>query len=135
MDVPASVQLAGFKDLVPDPQKRIAIVYNPARSGPLMVDAQAEAKRRDLSLELVPAESSEQVRLRLTFIKPIIGAIWIVPDESFEANDRTLAWFKFLVGEAAALHVPLFVSMNTLSDLLLQEGALAALVADPGGMG
>jgi ABC-type uncharacterized transport system substrate-binding protein len=68
-------------------------------------------------------------------IKPIIGAIWIVPDESFVANDRTLTWFKFLVSEATDLRVPLFVSMNALSDLLLQEGGLGALVADPTGMG
>ena len=135
MDVPLGVQLAGFRELVPDRQKRMAIVYNPARSSSLMAAAQSEAKSRNVLLELIPAESSEQIRLRFTLIKPIIGAIWVVPDESFVANDRTLTWFKFLVSEATELHVPLFVSINPLSDLLLQEGALAALVADPTGMG
>jgi len=135
MDVPLSVQLSGFKELVPDRQKRIAIVYNPARSPSMMTAAQSEAKSLNLFVELVPAESSEQIRLRFTLIKPLIGAIWVIPDESFVANDRTLTWFKFLVSEATELHVPLFVTMNALSDLLLQEGALAGLVADPIGMG
>ena len=135
MDVPGDVQLAGFQDLLPDPQKRVAIVFNPAKSSSLVAQAQAEAARRGLFLELVPAESSEQVRLRFTFIRPLVGAIWIVPDESFLANDRSMTWFKFLANEATSARVPLFLSINAFSTLLSQEGALAALVADPAGMG
>ncbi|MGH7866596.1 MAG: ABC transporter substrate-binding protein [Candidatus Dormibacteraceae bacterium] len=135
MEVPGDVQLAGFAELLPGLKKRVAIVYNPARSSALVAQAKAEADRRGLFLELVPAESSEQVRLRYTFIKPLVGAIWIVPDESFIANDRKLTWFKSLANEATAVHVPLFLSINTFSTLLDQEGALAALVADPSGMG
>jgi putative ABC transport system substrate-binding protein len=134
MDVPGNVQLAHFKELLPDPKKPVAIVYNPSSSKALIAEAQAEASRLDLPLELVSVESPEQVRMRISLIKPIVGAIWVVPDESFAVRERDNKWFTFLVDETIALRMPLFMTMNAASKFI-QEGALGAVVSDFGDMG
>lgn len=134
MSIPGDVQLAHFKELLPNPKKPIAVVFNPTRGAPLMAEAQNAAPGLDLLLEQVPVESPEQVRLRVTLVKPIIGAIWVVPDESFATKERENKWFTFLLGEATALHLPLFITMNP-GSIFVQDGALAALVSDFFGMG
>jgi ABC-type uncharacterized transport system substrate-binding protein len=134
MTIPGSVQLAHFKQLLPDQKKPVAIIYNPATGGPLVAEAQAAAAGLGLVLEQVPVESPEQVRLRIELVKPIIGAVWVVPDESFVTKERSNKWFTFLLTEAAALHLPLLVTMNP-GSTFVREGALAALVSDFLGMG
>jgi ABC-type uncharacterized transport system substrate-binding protein len=100
----------------------------------VIAQAQAAAPGLGLQLELVPVESSEQVRLRIGFVKPIIGSIWVVPDESFVTGERENKWFAYLLDEAKTMHLPFFISMNAASSFV-REGALAAVVADFSGMG
>ncbi len=134
MDIPGDVQLACFKQLLPHPEKSVAIVYSPARSGSLVRDAQAEAGKLGLSLELIRVESPEQVRLRITMFKPVIGAVWVMPDESFATGERENKWFTFLVDETISGHLPLLITMNAGSPFV-EDGALAALVSDSLDMG
>jgi ABC-type uncharacterized transport system substrate-binding protein len=129
MNVPGNVQLAHFKELLPDPKKPIAVIYNPATSEPVVAEAQTAASGLGLSLQQVPVESPEQVRLRIALIKPIIGAIWVVPDESFVTKERANKWFTYLLDETTTLHLPLLITMNP-GSTFVQEGALAALVSD-----
>jgi putative ABC transport system substrate-binding protein len=132
MTVPGDVQLADFKQLLTGITKPVAVLYHP-RSQALVTLAQAQAPKLDLQLELVPVESAEQVRLRISMLKPIIGAVWVIPDESF-ATEPGNKWFTFLLNETSDLHLPLFVTMNT-GSTFVREGALAAVVSDPRGMG
>jgi len=134
MDVPAQVQLSRFKELLPDTKKPMAVIYNPATSAAVITQAQAAAPGLGIQLELVPVESSEQVRLRIGFVKPIIGSIWVVPDESFVTGERENKWFTYLLDEAKSMRMPFFISMNAASGFV-REGALAAVVSDFSGIG
>ena len=134
MSVPGNVQLAHFKELLPNPKKPVAVIFNPATGAPMVAEAQNAAAGLDLLLEQVPVESPEQVRLRIALVKPIIGAIWVVPDESFATKERENKWFKYLLGEATALRLPFFISMNA-GSTFVREGAVAAVVSDFMGMG
>lgn len=134
MDIPGDVQLAHFKELLPNPKKPIGVIYNPSKSAALIAQAKQAAPGLDLSLEQVPVESAEQVRMRIALVKPIIGAIWVVPDESYVTRERANKWFTFLQNETSDLHVPLFVTMNA-GSTFVQDGAVAALVSDFFGMG
>lgn len=133
MDVPGSVQLARFKEILPYPKKPIAVVYNAASSAPLVADAQKAAPGLELLLEQVPVESAEQVAMRLALVKPVIGAVWIVPDEGFVTKEGD-KWFNDLLRETTALRLPLLMTMNA-SSTFVQKGALAAVVSDYFGMG
>jgi len=133
MDVPGSVQLARFKEILPNPKKPIAVVYNSAKSAALVAEAQKAAPGLDLALEQVPVESPEQVSMRISLVKPIIGAIWIVPDESFVTKEGD-KWFTDLLRETTALRLPFLITMNA-SSTFVERGALAALVSDYLGMG
>jgi len=134
MSVPGNVQLARFKELLPNPKKPVAIIFNPATGASIAAEAQNAAAGLDLVLEQVPVESPEQVRLRIALVKPIIGAIWVVPDESFATKERENKWFTYLLSEAIKLHLPFFVTMNA-GSTFVREGALAAVVSDFMGMG
>jgi putative ABC transport system substrate-binding protein len=134
MSVPGNVQLAHFKELLPNPKKPVAVIFNPATGAPMVAEAQNAAAGLGLLLEQVPVESPEQVRLRIALVKPIIGAIWVVPDESFATKERENKWFTYLLSEATALRLPFFVTMNT-GSTFVREGALAAVVSDFMGMG
>ncbi len=134
MDISGTVQLTRFKQLLPYPKKPVAILYSPAHSAPLVDEVQKAAPGLDLLLEQVPVESPEQVRPRIELVKPVIGAIWVVPDESFVVKDRANKWFTFLLNETTELHVPFLVTMNA-GSTFVQEGALAAVVSDFLGMG
>ena len=134
MSVPGDVQLAHFKELLPDPKKPIAVIFNPAKSTPVVTEALKAAAGLNLLLEQVPVESPEQVRLRIALVKPIIGAIWVVPDESFVTTERANKWFTYLLSESATLHLPFLITMNS-GSTFVREGALAALVSDFFGMG
>ena len=133
MDVPGGVQLARFKEILPNPKKPIAVIFNPSKSASLIAEAQKAAPGLELLLEEVPVESPEQVGMRISLVKPIIGAIWIVPEENYVTKEGD-KWFTDLLREATTLHLPLFITMNA-SSAFVQKGALAAVVADYFGMG
>jgi putative ABC transport system substrate-binding protein len=133
MDIPGSVQLAGFKQILPYPKKPVAVVYNPAKAAALVADAQSAAPGLELLLEPVPVDSAEHVAMRIALVKPIIGAIWIVPDESFATKEGD-KWFNDLLRQTTASRLPLLITMNA-SSTFVEKGALAALVSDYFGMG
>ena len=132
MNVPGDVQLAHFKELLINPKKPVAVVYNPASSAALVAQAQNAASALNLVLQQIPVDSPDQVRSRVEMVKPVIGAIWVVPDESFVTRDNK--WFNFLLEESASLRLPLFFTMNS-GSTFVQQGALAAVVSDFAGMG
>jgi ABC-type uncharacterized transport system substrate-binding protein len=133
MEVPGSVQLARFKEILPNLTKPIAVVYNSAKSAALVADAQAAAAGLNLQLETVPVQSADQVAMRITMVKPIIGAIWVVPEENFAIKEGD-KWFTDLVRQTVGLRLPLFMTMNPSSGFV-EKGALAAVVSDYLAMG
>jgi putative ABC transport system substrate-binding protein len=125
MDVPAGDQLAHFKELLVNPNKPVAILYNPANNAPLVAEAQKAAPGLDLLLQPIEEKSTAQAAARIGFFKTAIGAIWVIPDDSFATKER----FSFLVDETTKLHLPLFVTMRAFEPFV-EKGALAAVVSD-----
>jgi serine/threonine protein kinase len=74
--LPGDLQLRLFADLLPN-YKSIALIHNPARSGRVVTEAQAEAKKLGVHLEDVPINSPREVRDRFNLVKPIVNSVWV----------------------------------------------------------
>ena len=118
MNVPVEQPIRLFKQLGPN-VKRIGVIYNRARTGYLVKQAQAVA--RDQGLELVTREigSPKEVVAALESFQDGIDALWIVPDET-------------LLSQAVVQQMLLFsyrrkIPLLGLSDRHAQMGALLAL--------
>ncbi len=85
MNVPVDQPLRTLKQLGPN-IKRIGVIYNKARTGYLVKEADAVA--RDEGLQLVAREitSPKEVLPALESLQDGIDALWIVPDETILAQ-------------------------------------------------
>src|SRR5262245_2215698 len=85
MNVPVEQPLRTLKQLGPQ-VKRVGVIFNRARTGYLV--RQAEAVARDEGLQLVTREvaSPKDVLTALEAVQDAIDALWIVPDETILAQ-------------------------------------------------
>jgi len=81
MNVPVEQAIRLFKQLGPD-IKRIGVVYNPARTGYLVKQAQALAVQQGLDLVTRDISSSKEAPAALQSLQGTVDALWIVPDET-----------------------------------------------------
>jgi len=81
MNVAAGEGIRLFKQLSPD-IKRIGVIYNPARTGYLVKQAQALAREQGLELVTREIASSKEANPALQSLQGAIDALWVVPDET-----------------------------------------------------
>jgi putative ABC transport system substrate-binding protein len=122
MEIPGDLQLARIHELLPL-RTAIAVLHNPARVASVVAQAQSAADRLGVHLEPVAVETPAEVRQRFNMIKPIVEAVWVVPDEF--ATTATV--WEFLLKETTRVGLPLFF---TNGEAAVERGALASLVVD-----
>jgi putative tryptophan/tyrosine transport system substrate-binding protein len=115
------LQLTRFKELLPD-CKSIAVIHNP-RSGRSVAEAEAAARRLHMHLEDVPVDSPLDVQNRFNLVKPIVNAIWVIPDDFTTPQSVQ----DFLLEETKGPSLPL---VFTNWEGAVAKGALAALILD-----
>src|SRR5262249_25054428 len=118
MNVPVDQPIRLFKQLGPQ-VKRIGVIYNRARTGYLVKQAQAVAREQGLELVTKEISSSKEVVAALESFQDGIDALWIVPDET-------------VLSQAVVQQMLLFsyrrkIPVLGLSDRHAQMGALLAL--------
>ena len=118
MNVPVEQSIRLFKQLGPN-VKRIGVIYNRAKTGYLVRQAQAVAKEQGLELVTREISSPKEVVAALESFQDGIDALWIVPDET-------------VLSQAVVQQMLLFsyrrkIPLLGLSDRHAQMGALFAL--------
>jgi putative ABC transport system substrate-binding protein len=126
LEVPAEVQLAELKRLLPSVQ-RVGLVYNPARSAAQLVEAQLAAEKLSLTLLAEPASSAAQFPDALKKLVPKAQALWLMADPTVVTQDT----FRLMLESAMANRLPLLA----FGDEFVRRGALLALSPDFEGAG
>jgi putative tryptophan/tyrosine transport system substrate-binding protein len=121
LDIPAEVQFARYKMLVPT-LHTLGVIYNPDKTGPLVNAAQAIAQQLDLQLLPTAVGSPKEVPAALRSMLGKIDALWMVPDETVV----TPMSFEFLLLTAFEHHLPFLAA----SEIFVEVGAMAALSPD-----
>jgi putative ABC transport system substrate-binding protein len=85
MNVPVEQPLRALKQLGPQ-IKRIGVIYNKARTGYLVREAEAVAREEGLALVVREVASAKEVVPALESLQDGIDALWIVPDETILAQ-------------------------------------------------
>ena len=85
MNVPVEQPLRALKQLGPQ-IKRIGVIYNKARTGYLVREAEAVARDESLTLVAREVASAKEVVPALESLQDGIDALWIVPDETILAQ-------------------------------------------------
>ncbi|WP_298435468.1 ABC transporter substrate-binding protein [Geobacter sp.] len=119
-------QLAALQRVTPG-IKRLGIIYNPARTGPLVRRAQAAAKGTGIELVLRECRSPREVPRLLEGMRGEIDSFWMLPDTSV-VTDETV---EFMLLTCLSHRIPVL----TFSDKYVEMGALMALAVDPYDLG
>lgn len=119
LDISSSQQLRTMRDVIR--ARRIAVLYNPERSGQLVNAAERDASR--LGVELVPiaVEDRSQFSRALAQVDDSFDALWSVPDSMV---------FSHKLAQQIILHtIRKRVPTMGLSEQYVRAGALFALVS------
>ena len=102
--------------------KRLGVVYDPSKTGPLIEEAANDA--RELGLELVSREVSSTADVAAAWkeIQDSIDALWMVPDTT-TVTDQS---FQYMLTISSKRNLPLMA----ISGKYVSKGALLALTAD-----
>lgn len=119
MRVPPAAQLASIQSLAPH-ARRIGLLYDPSRSGGLIVESERAARKLGLKLIPVPVENPSDVPGALRRVLPTIDLFWLLQDHTIITEDS----IDFIVQATLEAKVPMF----GFSPTLVQQGALGALV-------
>ncbi|MFN7130839.1 MAG: ABC transporter substrate-binding protein [Myxococcales bacterium] len=121
VEIPAHVQLGQLKQLLPD-RRRVGLVFNPARSGAEVSEAQAAGAKLGLELVVEPAASAAEFPQALQKLLSKVDALWLLADSTVVTQDT----FRLMLEAAHAQKLPLMV----FSDEFVRLGALFALSPD-----
>lgn len=115
---PANVQLSALLDTVPA-IKRIGVIYDPAKSGPLVKKMKDAAERAQVTLVERRIESSKEVSGALLDLEGKIDGLWLVPDTTVVTADTTMFVFSF----SLRARIPVLA----FSERYVREGALLSV--------
>ena len=121
LDIPAGRQLEMYRSIVPG-LSSLGVIYDPAKSGPLIDEARAAAARVGIELVAEPVDSRKRVPGALRGLLRRIDALWMVPDETVVTPES----FKFLLLTSFENNLPFLAA----SDIFVKVGALASLTPD-----
>ncbi|MEE8292547.1 MAG: ABC transporter substrate-binding protein [Candidatus Tectomicrobia bacterium] len=126
LDIPVEVQFAQYKALVPT-LRTIGAIYDPQKTGTIITEANAAARKLNLQFLASPVHSQKEVPAALRSLLGKINALWMLPDDTVITPES----FKFLLLTAFENNIPFL----TISDIFVEKGALAALSPDYANVG
>ncbi len=114
-------QLKGHQAIL-GPLKNIGVIYDPSKTGNIVVSAEQKAK--DIGMNLVKYEinSSKEVSEAMEGLTGRIDALWLLPDSTV----LTKKSFDLIKSTALENKIPLLCT----SDAFVKTGALAAVFSD-----
>jgi putative ABC transport system substrate-binding protein len=124
--IPAEAQLSALHSVLPT-RHRIGLLYDEEHSGIFVRDALQEAKRHGLELVTIAVRHHEEIPKALRALLPKIDALWLIQDSTVVSESA----IPFFLESTLEAKVPIF----TFSSMLVQQGALGALVLDPRSVG
>jgi putative ABC transport system substrate-binding protein len=119
MGVSPARQLALIHKLLPQ-ARRIAVIYDPARSQAAIAEARAAAQRLGLTLIETRVESERAVPIAVRRLQG--DALWLLVDDTVVTRHS----YPLILRASLSAHIPTV----TFSQDLVRAGALAALEAD-----
>jgi putative ABC transport system substrate-binding protein len=121
LDIPAELQFAIYKSLVPQ-LHTLGAIYDPEKTSLIAQEAQAAAQKLGLELLVAPVMSEKDVPAAIRGLLGKIDALWMLPDDTVITPES----FKFLLLTAFENNIPFLA----ISDIFVEVGALAALSPD-----
>lgn len=121
LDIPIETQLTMYKSLLPNLQA-LGVIYDSAKTGPMVAEAHKVAKTLGLQLQAVPVTSEKAVPGALRNLLGKIDALWMLPDDTVITPES----FQFLLLKTFENHLPFLA----VSDIFVEVGALASLSPD-----
>ena len=118
LEVPIERQFATLRWVLPG-AKRIGVLYDPDKTGPMVEEARRRAKGLGLDLIPRPVTSEKEVPPTLRDIMPQVDALWLLPDSTVLTEDS----LRFLLSTTLEASIPVI----GFSPDLVKSGALIGL--------
>ena len=120
-DITVKKYLTSFKKVIPK-VKKVGIIYDPSRTGPMVQEARALAPSMGFEILAMRIEEPGEVEAILRAFEKDIDALWITPDGTVLKGNN----FQILEKFSHRFRIPLFV----FSQDLVRQGALVGLSPD-----
>lgn len=137
MNVPVELTMQLFKQLGPK-FRRVGIIFNAAKTGYLVSQAESVAREKGLQLIVKQIRSPKEAFQALGFLQGKIDALWILPDETILAREvvQYMLLFSFrkkvpLLGlseRQSQMGAVISVSFGSSNDIGRQAGELAVKI-------
>jgi putative ABC transport system substrate-binding protein len=120
-EISVEEQLKGYQTIL-NPLKDIGVIYDPSKTGNIVVSA--EKKVKDIGMNLVKYEikSSKEVSEAMENLIDRIDALWLLPDSTVVTRKS----FDLIKSTTLENKIPLLCT----SDVFVKAGALAAVFSD-----
>lgn len=118
LDIPVTVQLENLKAVVPR-VKTVGVIYSPAESGAIIIEARQAAEQLQLILDDYPARSQKEIP-KISDLN--IDALWMIPD--------TVVCRDVIVRQIFLSSIKKGVPVMGISPSYARAGALLALSCD-----
>jgi putative tryptophan/tyrosine transport system substrate-binding protein len=122
MSISPEKQLSALNELLPE-VNHVGIVYDPARTGKFVEEAEEAAKKLNISLVSKKITSPKQVAATITALKGQINAFWMIPDITVFSPETA----EFLLLFSLQNRIPVM----TFSEKYVELGALFSVSIDP----
>lgn len=126
MDIPFEVQFEILRSIVPG-ARRIGMLYDPAETAAVIMEAEAAARKAGLVLVALPVRSERDVPGQLRELRGKADVLWMIADSTVYTAKST----EFILKETLRREIP-FVG---LSARYVKAGALFAISWDYHDMG
>ena len=118
LEVPIERQFATLRWALPG-SKRLGVLYDPDKTGPMIEEARRRAKELGLGLIARPVTSEKEVPAALRELMPQVDTLWLLPDSTVLTEDS----LRFLLGTTLEATIPVI----GFSPDLVKSGALIGL--------
>lgn len=118
LEVPIERQFATLRWILPG-AKRIGVLYDPDKTGPMVEEARRRAKILGLELVARPVSSEKDVPPALRELMPQMDVLWLLPDSTVLTEDS----LRFLLSSTLEATIPVI----GFSPDLVKSGALLGL--------
>lgn len=102
--------------------RRVGVIYNPAKSGWYLNQARQAAQQMGIELVVREVRNPRDTLNRLTELKGVVDALWMLPDTTAVTRETSEAYFRF----SQEAHVPVV----SFAGAYLGLGAAAVLEID-----
>ncbi len=114
-------QLNRFQTIL-GPLKNIGVIYDPSKTGNIIVSAEKKAKDMGMNLVKYEINSSKKISEAMENLTGRIDALWLLPDSTVITKQS----FGFIISTSLENKIPLLCT----SGVFVKAGALAAVFSD-----